>query len=101
VSELFREEAVRHATRRLAGEVMLATSLPGMVLTALAVMIDPYRTDLVRPKINIIAAPHTTVNIEDMIKLNSGISFSNATQASILRKLIISMTLILLRTKRS
>jgi hypothetical protein len=38
VSELFREEAVRHATRRLAGEVMLAASLPGLVLTALAVV---------------------------------------------------------------
>ena len=38
MSELFREEAVRHATRRLAGEVMLATSLSGLVLTALAVV---------------------------------------------------------------
>ncbi|MCA3735862.1 MAG: hemolysin secretion protein D, partial [Phenylobacterium sp.] len=38
MSELFREEAVRHATRRLAGEVMLATSLPGLLLTALAVV---------------------------------------------------------------
>ena len=38
MSELFREEAVRHATRRLAGEVMLAASLRGLVLTALAVV---------------------------------------------------------------
>ena len=38
MSELFREEAVRHATRRLSGEVILATSLPSLILTALAVV---------------------------------------------------------------
>ena len=36
MSELFRKEAVSHATRRLAGEVVLTSSTPTRVLGALA-----------------------------------------------------------------
>lgn len=38
MSDLFRREAVRHATRRLAGEVILASSTSTMVLVALLVL---------------------------------------------------------------
>jgi len=39
VSELFRREAVRHATRRLAGEVIIASSTPTTILVALFALI--------------------------------------------------------------
>lgn len=39
MSELFRQEAVRHATRRLAGEVVFASSLPMRLLAGLAVAV--------------------------------------------------------------
>jgi membrane fusion protein len=39
VSDLFRKEAVTHATRRLAGEVVLASSVPSRVLAGLMVAI--------------------------------------------------------------
>ncbi len=35
MSNLFRKEAVTHATRRLAGEVVLASSIPSRVLAGL------------------------------------------------------------------
>ncbi len=39
MSELFRKEAISHATRRLAGEVVLTSSTPSRVLGALAVAV--------------------------------------------------------------
>jgi membrane fusion protein len=39
VSDLFRKEAIHHATRRLAGEVVLASSLPSRVLAGLAILV--------------------------------------------------------------
>tara|TARA_R110001606_G_scaffold399240_1_gene582657 strand:+ start:1788 stop:3029 length:1242 start_codon:yes stop_codon:yes gene_type:complete len=39
VSDLFRKEAVTHATRRLAGEVILATSIPSRILAGLMVAV--------------------------------------------------------------
>ena len=37
--DLFRKEAVSHATRRLAGEVVLASSVPSRVLAGLMVAV--------------------------------------------------------------
>ncbi|OYX59169.1 MAG: hemolysin secretion protein D, partial [Brevundimonas subvibrioides] len=39
MSNLFRKEAVTHATRRLAGEVVLASSVPSRVLAGLMVAV--------------------------------------------------------------
>jgi membrane fusion protein len=39
LSDLFRKEAVSHATRRLAGEVVLATSVPSRILAGLACLV--------------------------------------------------------------
>jgi len=39
VSDLFRKEAIHHATRRLAGEVILATSVPTRILTVLLCLV--------------------------------------------------------------
>ena len=39
LSDLFRKEAVSHATRRLAGEVVLASSVPSRVLTGLMILV--------------------------------------------------------------
>ncbi|WP_339933817.1 HlyD family efflux transporter periplasmic adaptor subunit [uncultured Brevundimonas sp.] len=39
MSDLFRKEAVTHATRRLAGEVILATSIPSRILAGLMVAV--------------------------------------------------------------